>query len=112
MGFMVSGRCGCGYATEGLPVGVGMRDRPGVWLSPCLCRKCRQTVSANVQAKTPKCPSCKAKGVEPYVAPDAGKEEGEQYPTCAASEPLFDAGFECPACGKKGLKFKFAGMWD
>ena len=112
MGFAVSGRCGCGYAAEFLAVGVGMRDTPGVWLSPCLCRKCHKAVSANVLAKTPKCPECKAKGVEPYVDPDAGKEEGEQYPSCAASEPLFEKHFECPACGKKSLKFEFAGMWD
>jgi ribosomal protein L37AE/L43A len=63
-------------------------------------------------AKTPNCPACKAKGVEPYGAPDAGKEEGEQYPGCAASEPLFDKTFECPACGKTMLRFEFRGMWD
>ena len=33
MGFMVSGRCGCGYAAKGLPVGVGMRDARGKWLA-------------------------------------------------------------------------------
>lgn len=72
MGFMVSGRCSCGYAAKGLMVGVGMRDPRGKWLAPCLCRKCHQAVSANVQAKTLKCPSC----------------------------------------GKKSLRFEFAGMWD
>jgi hypothetical protein len=112
MGFAVTGRCGCGYAAEFLEVGVGMRDTPNVWLGPCICRKCRQVVSANVLAKAPKCPECKAKGVEPYGDPNAGKEEGEQYPSCAASEPLFDTTFECPACGKKSLTFAFAGMWD
>ena len=112
MGFAVSGRCSCGYAAKGLMVGVGMRDPRGKWLAPCICRNCHQAVSANVQAKTLKCPSCKAKGIEPYVDPDAGKEEGEEYPSCAASEPLFDSRFECPACGKKSLKFEFAGMWD
>jgi rRNA maturation endonuclease Nob1 len=30
---------------------------------------------------------------------------------CAASEPIFEKSFECPACGKKSLKFEFAGMW-
>lgn len=89
-----------------------MCDTPGKWLSPCLCRKCRQAVSANVQARAPTCPSCKAKGVEPYVDPDGGKEEGEAYPSCATSEPLFDTRFECPACGKKSLTFEFAGIWD
>jgi len=112
MGFAVSGRCFCGYAAKGLPVGVGMRDTPGTWLAPCLCRKCHQAVSANVQAKILRCPKCKAKGIEPYVDAEAGREEGEQYPSCAASEPLFDARFECPACGKKSLTFEFSGMWD
>lgn len=86
---MVTGRCSCGYAAQSLPVGVGMRDPRGKWLSPCLCRKCRQAVSANVQARTLKCPACKATGIEPYIDPDAGNEEGEEYPSCAASEPLF-----------------------
>jgi hypothetical protein len=112
MGFAVTGRCVCGYAAEFLELGVGMRDPRGKWLAPCICRKCHKAVSANVLAKAPKCPECKAKGVEPYVDPDAGKEEGEQYPSCAASEPLFDKHFECPACGKKSLTFEFAGMWD
>jgi len=112
MGFTVSGHCPCGYGVKGLTVGVGMRNTPGVWLSPCLCRECHQAVSANVQAKIPKCPECKSKDVELYVDPNAGKEEGEQYPSCAASEPLFDFRFECLACGKKSLKFEFAGMWD
>jgi hypothetical protein len=98
VGFMVTGRCSCGYAAKSLSVGVGMRAPRGTWLAPCLCRKCRQAVSANVQARTLKCPCCKATGIEPYGDPDAGKEEGEEYPSCAASEPLFDALFECPAC--------------
>jgi hypothetical protein len=107
MGFAVTGRCSCGYAAEFLEVGVGMRDTPNVWLGPCICRKCRKAVSANV----PKCPDCKAKGVEPYVDSDTGKD-GEKYPSCAASEPLFEKAFECPACGKKSLTLEFAGMWD
>lgn len=112
MGFTVSGRCSCGYAATGLPVGVAMRDTPRAWLSPCLCRSCHQAVSVNVLAKKPKCPDCKATHVEPYVDPDTGKEEGEAYPGCAASEPLFDSRFECPACGKRNLAFEFAGIWD
>ncbi len=112
MGVVVSGRCSCGYAAEWLSVGVGMRYTPGLWLSPCLCRKCRKAVSANVLAKTLKCPLCKAKGVEPYMNPDAGQKGGKPYRSCATSGPLFDSGFECPACGEKSLKFVLAGIWD
>jgi len=115
MGFMVSGRCTCGYAANNLAVGVGMQDKPGTWLSPCLCRTCLQTVSVNVLAKTPACPTCRSKDIYSYVSyvdPDCGTEEGEQYPSCAASEPLFDKRFECPACGKNSLRFEFSGMWD
>jgi hypothetical protein len=112
VGLMVSGRCGCGYAAEGLAVGVGMRNTPGVWLSPCLCRNCHQAVSANVLAKTLKCPTCKGKEITPFVDPDSGKDEDEAFPDCRASEPLFEGRFDCPACGKKTLRFSFSGMWD
>ena len=36
---------------DALRVGVGMKDRTGTWLSPCLCEACGEIVAANVQAE-------------------------------------------------------------
>lgn len=103
MGFAVFGHCPCGYAAKSLAVGAGMRDGPGVWLSPCLCRNCHQAVSANVLAKMLKCPTCKGKEITPFVDPEYGKDDDAAFPDCRASEPLFEDRYECPACSKKSL---------
>ena len=112
MGFLLDGRCPCGYAPKSLRVGVGMKDGPGTWLSPCACVKCREIVSANVRAGTVACPECRGKRVIALVDPALGCEADEAFPSCQASEPLMEQAFPCPKCGKRLLRFDFAGLWD
>jgi RNA polymerase subunit RPABC4/transcription elongation factor Spt4 len=112
MGFLVDGRCQCGYESRGLTVGVGMKHGPDTWLSPCACGRCQAIVAANVRAAPITCPKCRGKSVVPLVDPDHGCEDDEAFPSCQASEPLMEESFACPACGKRQLRFRFAGLWD
>lgn len=112
MGFLLDGRCPCGHSVRGVRVGAGMKDRPGTWLSPCLCPACKAIVAANVHAEPIECPRCRKKGAEALVDPALGCEADEAFPSCQASEPLMEEAFRCPECGKRGLRFDFAGLWD
>jgi len=112
MGFLLDGRCQCGYEIGGLAVGVGMKHGPDTWLSPCACGRCRAIVSANVRAAPITCPKCRGRSVVPLVDPDHGCEADEAFPSCQASEPLMEDRFACPKCGTRQLRFRFAGLWD
>lgn len=111
MGFATSGRCERGSASTSLRAGTAMHHVPCAWMSPCPYRTCRQAVSAHVRAKPLKCPTCTLKGVQPFVDPEAGMEDGTKHQGCAALEPLFDDRFECPARGNKSLTFKVTEIW-
>jgi len=112
MGFLLDGSCPCGHGVRGLRVGVGMKHGPGTWLSPCICGRCRKIVSANVRADLIACPKCRSKPIVALVDPAHGCEDDESFPSCQASEPLMEEAFACPTCGKRSLRFRFAGMWD
>ena len=112
MGFLLDGHCPCGYRPRALHVGVGMKDRPGTWFAPCACGRCGTIVAANVRAEPVVCPDCRSRGATPLVDPDLGCEADEAFPSCQASEPLMEEAFPCPKCGKRLLRFEFAGLWD
>lgn len=112
MGFLLDGRCQCGYECRSLTVGVGLKHGPDTWLSPCACARCREIISANVRAEPIACPTCRRTSVVPLVDPDHGREADEAFPNCQASEPLMEDRFACPKCGARQLRFRFAGLWD
>lgn len=112
MGFLLNGRCQCGYEPRRLTVGVGMKHGFDTWLSPCACGRCREIVATNVFAVPITCPTCRGTTVVPLVDPDLGCEADEAFPSCQASEPLMEQSFTCPKCGKQQMRFRFAGLWD
>ena len=48
----------------------------------------------------------------PLVDPDHGCEDDEAFPSYQAAEPVMEESFACSKCGKRLLRFCFAGLWD
>ena len=68
--------------------------------------------SASAALPAPAVPPLSGKTVMPLVNPDHGCEDEDPFPSCQDSEPLMEESFACPKCGKRHLRFRFAGLWD
>jgi len=68
--------------------------------------------SASAAFAAPAVPPFSGKTVMPLVDPDHGCEDEDPFPSCQDSEPLMEESFACPKCGKRHLRFRFAGLWD
>jgi len=68
--------------------------------------------SASAAFAAPAVPPFSGKTVMALVDPDHGCEDEDPFPSCQDSEPLTEESFACPKCGKRHLRFRFAGLWD
>ena len=118
MGSMVRGHCSCGYGTEAMMLGGGMRDFTTECTFPYYCEECKILFIANVFQENTCCPECGSEKVVAYDDKKACKSEGEEVFSWNVKDKigrvlkLTDGKYICPACGKFNLTFTDMGCWD
>ena len=124
MGSAITARCKCGFESDSILVGGGMRNFKTVCHMPGVCRNCNRFVVANYLAKRPRCPEC-GKKITFYNDPSLQASEGESedqdkrtifewnVPPPHKSILLTDTRYYCPKCGRMDLRFEDGGiLWD
>ena len=100
MGAFVQAICECGFSSDVLTVGVGMRG-PSPHLVLAVCHRCEDIVSVNVDTKRKRCPKCRGP-VKTLAA------RGEAKSTPEAAQELL----KCPKCARSTLELLGCGSWD
>jgi ribosomal protein L37AE/L43A len=108
MGSLFSAECECGYTARSLHTGVGMLSGSGMELGPCLCRECREVVTANIHDDDPQCPRCRSRDMRFYFQTPTRRNDAAVFRDVEQT----DRKFECPACGQQSLLFTRTGLWD
>jgi len=119
MGSSLIASCECGYTTDQLIVGGGMRTFSTIYIYPAFCSNCRDLAMINLRDETPKCDLCGSDQVKAYgdesLRAGAGSVDTATRPepeeeTCVE---VADGTHLCPECGEFKLKFKDGGIrWD
>ena len=115
---MVDAQCDCGYETPTLSLGGGMANSQTYCGFPYLCRICSAVTVANYLDDEPACSSCGNQSLTSYATPSLrGKREpGDVFDWFISARrdtlALPNGTYLCPKCGKKSLRFQFAGLWD
>ena len=93
MGSSTIARCGaCGYQSDTLLIGGGMRSFNTHEARPVHCARCNAVTTANFKSPTLSCLMCDSSDVTPI----------------AENSPAI-----CPKCGKLELRFQSGGIkWD
>jgi endogenous inhibitor of DNA gyrase (YacG/DUF329 family) len=102
MGSTLNAHCECGFQSQGLRLGAGMMTCGHTYLSPCLCRSCRDIFSGNTMRTPVHCPECGREGevYEGFGSPRFSLQQPKPHPEKA----------ECPQCGRCSLEFT-SGQW-
>jgi len=104
MGHSLTASCDCGYESESMLFGYGMR--PASVFIPYLCRACHEVFSGNPSTGKPvPCPSCN----KPSRTHVPWKNRGSQMRWRMGKIHL-----TCPKCFRKTLRFQESGglIWD
>jgi ribosomal protein L37AE/L43A len=124
MGVILQGQCECGFETENLFIGGGMRDmlnmlkmRNITRYLPAVCLNCNIFLVKNYNKKFSKCPKCRKK-VFFYGDPQLENElqGGGPLPEWNMPEDynfiLSGTEYYCPQCREIKMKFIDVGCWD
>jgi len=112
MGTKTKARCQCGYASNDILIGGGMRNFHYTHYYPCLCVDCEDVVQVNLKG-IPFCPNCNGANVIPF---DDERLRGEyQEPEICTTQyhDVSNGFYHCPKCKEMTLRFlKSLYMWD
>ena len=117
MGSVLQAHCACGFESEEIFAGSGMRSfLQENCILPALCKECGILFERNVLNKTYiRCPRCRKKA-HFYTDPSLQGATNEQAPIfewyLEDEYILPDTLYLCPSCKEKNMRFYDVGSWD
>ena len=113
-------RLNASAASTTLMIGGGRANFMTTCALPCLCESCHNIVQANLLARPPLCPQCRATNLTPYDAPQVVGSLGPRVVAqwnmrdqLGRELCLTDGYYKCPKCGQMTLRFARTGLcWD
>lgn len=119
MGSVYIAECKCGFKSEDLCLGVGMRSSNNIQ-APAICINCNKLVVLNYADEKPVCPECKGdvifyNDIKMHAAEDLKKKRPVFFQWSIDDNISFkfvDMHYKCPLCGKMKMKFERVGFWD
>lgn len=117
-GTLVNARCPCGYHRERLPLFGGRANFRTVCRFPALCATSHELVLINLLDPLADTAHCQGTKAIPYTDPSlAPKVPGAVVASWNLRDQgmtvqLYAGAYRCPHCGRKTLRFSFAGNWD
>jgi hypothetical protein len=119
MGDILRAACSCGFQSDALFVGGGMRNFMTFCGAPALCSSCSELHVLNYLDPRPSCPEC-GRPVSFYNDPQLTSE----FKVGGSAEPVFssrleastflllDVFYRCPRCDHFDMRFEPVGNWD
>lgn len=111
MGTGLTVHCDCGFEAK-TAVGGARSNYRTTCPFPCLCKGCRNLVTANLLAKPPACPDCGSTDIVPYDQPELiGTRGTATVASCSMQYELgrnlvlTDGLYCCPKCESMSLRF-------
>lgn len=129
MGSMFIAQCDCGFESNMMHVGGGMRNFNEVLNAPALCEKCQILLVKNYLKQDPRCSRCGVK-IKFYNDPSLFKgllpknisdclfywRLPDDFNSSSTENNDFfclpKADYLCPRCGKMNIRFIECGCWD
>ena len=122
MGQIIEATCLCGFESDEMFVGGGMRNFTTYCGAPALCDSCNALLVLNYLDPASRCESC-GEMVRYYDNPElrsllAGRHKRPRdvfywnIPQGSGVFSLPDTEYLCPKCGETKMQFSVVGHWD
>ncbi|MCY2927495.1 MAG: hypothetical protein NT031_19070, partial [Planctomycetota bacterium] len=108
----------CGFQSEPICAGGGMRNFTTHCGVPALCRKCKMLVAVNYFDEKPQCPDCGGNVAcydDPSLHDVSGASQRDVFSWNLDDDRQFRlpaAKYLCPKCGQKEMTFALGPCWD
>jgi RNA polymerase subunit RPABC4/transcription elongation factor Spt4 len=118
MGYVTVAKCSCGFQSEELACGAGMRYFETQCDAPVICSACGYVETENIFDEMPTaCPRCSSNDIEVAAVK---KSRLAPPPERIAAWSVKDdqtvfflpGPYSCPACKKRELLISWIGLWD
>lgn len=117
MGIIIVAKCECGFESDEIYAGGGMRNYHDNCSAPAVCLNCNQFLVKNYMKKYAKCPKCRKKVI--FYNDKQLQEKSDNERTILEWNAMNDQQFTlpeikfyCPKCRKKTMNFHWGGLWD